>query len=227
LFAEPLHVPLYGDLWIADGTKETLLHAWETVIETTGLQVQTHARVEGIRSDPEGWFELHTTLGEFRAWSVVLAMGRRGTPRRLGIEGEDLDKVFYDVVEMEAFGGARVVVVGGGDSAIESALGIAAQPNSEVILSYRKGEFSRAKERNVEKLVEAESEGRLSVWRESEVKAVRPDEIDIEYGGDIHTIANDWLVIRIGGVAPYDFLREIGIAIVHKDVPLVGGNAGA
>jgi thioredoxin reductase (NADPH) len=226
LFAEPLHVPLYGDLWIADGTKETLLHAWETVIESTGLEVHTGHRVEQIEQNSEGWFELKTTLGDYRAWNVILAMGRRGTPRRLGVEGEELDKVFYDVVEMEAFAGGRVVVVGGGDSALESALGISAQPDTEVILSYRKNDFSRAKERNVEKLLAAESSGQLRVWRESEVKAVRPNEIDIEYGGSVQTLPNDWLVIRIGGIAPYEFLREIGIQIVRKDVPLVEGNAG-
>lgn len=222
LLAEPLNVPLYGDLWIADATKEALLNAWETVIETTGLRVNTEHGVNSIVRDEGGWFDIGTTQGNFRAWQVILAMGRRGTPRKLGVEGEELEKVLYDVVEMEEFAGSKVVIVGGGDSALESAFGMAAQERTEVILSYRKGDFSRAKPRNVEKLEAAESQGKLTVWRESQVRAVRPDEIDIEYGGEIHTIPNDYLIVRVGGIAPYDFLRKIGIEIVKKDVPLVG-----
>jgi len=227
LLAEPLSVPLYGDLWVADASKETLLKAWETVIEATGLRVHTEHGVKTIVYDPGGWFELQTTQGEFRARQVILAMGRRGTPRKLGVVGEELDKVFYDVVEMEAFAGRRVVIVGGGDSALESALGMSAQENTQVILSYRKKEFARAKPRNLEKLEAAEASRQLEVWRESEVRAVRPDEIDIEFGGQTRTLPNDYLVIRIGGVAPYDFLRNVGIEIIRKDVPLTGSGRDA
>lgn len=223
LLAEPLHVPLYGDLWIADASKEALLRAWETIIEVTGLRVHTRHRVESItHDDDEGPFELQTTEGVFRARHVVLAMGRRGTPRRLEVPGEDLEKVLYDIVEMEAFAGRRVVVVGGGDSAIESAIGLAAQPGTEVLLSYRGQDFARAKSRNIEKLEAAEVAGRIRVWRTSAIRAVRPTEIDVEFEGHVHTLPNDYLVIRIGGVAPYEFLRRIGIDIVKKDVPLVG-----
>jgi len=222
LLAEPLNVPLYGDLWIADATKETLLNAWETVIENTGLRVNTEHGVKSIIRDEGGWFDISTTQGDFRAWQVILAMGRRGTPRKLGVEGEELEKVLYDVVEMEEFAGSKVVIVGGGDSALESAFDMAAQEHTEVILSYRKSDFSRAKPRNVEKLDAAESSGALTVWRESQVRAVRPDEIDIEYGGEVRTIPNDYLIVRVGGIAPYDFLRKVGIEIVKKDVPLVG-----
>ena len=227
LLAEPLHVPLYGDLWVADASKETLLGAWETVIETTGLRVNTEHGVKAMRRHEAGWFDISTTRGEFRARQVILAMGRRGTPRKLGVEGEDLDKVFYDVVEMEAFAGCRVVIVGGGDSALESALGMCEQENTGVILSYRKADFSRVKPRNLDKLEAAEALGKLQVWRESEVRAVRPGQIVIEYGGQLRTLENDYLVIRIGGVAPYEFLRKIGIEIIHKDVPLVGSGNDA
>ncbi|RKZ16418.1 4Fe-4S ferredoxin [bacterium] len=227
LLAEPLNVPLYGDLWVADASKETLLKAWETVIEATGLRVHTEHGVKSLTRDPGGWFEIVTTQGEFRARQVILAMGRRGTPRKLGVDGEGLEQVLYDVVEMETFAGSKVVVVGGGDSALESALGMSAQAHTEVILSYRKNDFSRAKPRNLEKLKKAEATGDLQVWRESEVRAVRPGEIDIEYGGKLRTLPNDYLVIRVGGIAPYDFLHKAGVEIIKKDVPLVGSGSDA
>lgn len=227
LLAEPIRVPLYGDLWVADASKEDLLQAWETVIRSTGLRVHTQHRVESLTRDADGVFDLHTSGGDFRARSVILAMGRRGTPRRLGVPGEELGKVFYDVAEMDVFAGRRVVVVGGGDSALESAIGMANQPGAKVILSYRKSTFDRAKPRNVAKLDAAENEGRLEVWRESQVREIRADEIDVEVDGIVKTIPNDDVVIRIGGVAPYDFLRRSGIEIVKKDVSTDGGERDA
>ncbi|MDQ8154335.1 MAG: NAD(P)-binding domain-containing protein, partial [Gemmatimonadota bacterium] len=122
LLAEPVQVPLYGDLWIADASKETLLQVWETIVANTGLPVRTGERVQGVVREGE-FLRVQTATGTQLARRVVLALGRRGTPRKLGVSGEELDKVFYDIVEMEAFAGQRVLVVGGGDSAVESVLG--------------------------------------------------------------------------------------------------------
>ena len=115
---------------------------WETIVANTGLEVRTGEKVDNVTREG-GLFRVHTSTGEHRARRVVLAMGRRGAPRRLGVSGEELDKVFYDIVEMEAFEGRRVLVVGGGDSAVESAVGLANQAGTEVMLAYRADEFSR------------------------------------------------------------------------------------
>lgn len=226
LLAEPVHIPLYGDLWIADSSKEALLQAWEAIVENTGVEVRTQRRVTAI-SGRAGGFRLETPEESFRARRVILAMGRRGTPRRLGVPGEESGNVFYDLVEMEPFAGRRVVVVGGGDSAIESALGLCRQPDTQVILSYRKADFSRAKSRNVEKLEAAESSGQLRVWRESQVREVRDGEIEIADDEGAHVLPNDDLIVRIGGEAPYPFLERLGVEIVKKDVPLVGSGNDA
>ncbi len=219
LFAEPLRVPVYGDLWVTDATKESLLAVWQTVIAKTGLKIHSGIRVEGIRKEA-GTFFLKCGDREFRARRVLLAMGRRGTPRRLGAPGEELDKVFYDIVEMEAFEGQRMLVVGGGDSAVESALGLANQPGTTVTLSYRGAEFGRVKERNREKIDAAVNEGKVELLLGSQVKEIRRDVVVLEHEGTLRLLPNDNVVVRIGGEAPYPFLERIGVRIVKKEIQL-------
>jgi thioredoxin reductase (NADPH) len=226
LLAEPVKVPLYGDLWISDSSKETLIDVWETIIANTGLEVRSQHRVENITRQGE-LFILRAGGKEFLARAVVLAMGRRGTPRRLGVPGEDLDKVYYDIVEMEAFKGRKVLVVGGGDSAVESALGLANQEGTEVFLSYRGDQFKRVKERNQAKLDAGISAGRIHPLLGSQVREIKVGEVELEMAGTSRRLANDDVVIRIGGEAPFGFLEKIGINIVEKDVPLPDAQASA
>jgi thioredoxin reductase/Pyruvate/2-oxoacid:ferredoxin oxidoreductase delta subunit len=224
LLAEPVSIPLYGDLWIADTSKESLLQVWETIVANTGLLVHTGAQVENIvREGP--LFRLSTPVASYAARRVVLAMGRRGTPRRLDVHGEDLDKVFYDIVEMEAFAGKRMLVVGGGDSAVESALGLMNQSGTEVTLSYRGSALSRVKERNREKFDRAVGAGRVRVMFDSRVREIRHDVVVLDHEDDARIVPNDFVVIRIGGDAPHAFLERLGVRIVEKDVPIVTSNA--
>jgi thioredoxin reductase len=226
LFAEPLTVPLYGDLWVADGSKEQLLKIWETIVARTGLHLRTGLRVDQIVRSGDA-FRVVAGDYECHARRVVLALGRRGTPRRLGVPGEELAKVVYDIAEMAEFRGRRVLVVGGGDSAIESALGAANQPGSTVHLSYRGDDFARAKERNREKLTAAVARGTVAVLLRSHVREVRPDVAILEVDGESMILPNDDVIVRIGGDAPYRFLQQLGIRIVQKDVPLAPERAQA
>jgi thioredoxin reductase/ferredoxin len=225
LLAEPVHIPLYGDLWVADASKETLLQVWETIVSNTGLQVETHQKVEQILRDGTV-FVVRSADRFWRARRVVLAMGRRGSPRRLGVPGEELGKVFYDIVEMEAFAGRRVLVVGGGDSAIESALGLANQEGTEVLLSYRGDAFSRIKDRNREKLERAVEKQRVRVLLGSQVREIREDVVVLEVDAGTTILPNDHVIVRIGGEAPHAFLEKLGIRIVPKDVPMSRAKAG-
>ncbi len=147
-------------------------------------------------------------------------MGRRGTPRRLNVPGEDLAKVFYDIVEMEAFEGRRVLVIGGGDSAIESALGLANQDGAQVLLSYRGENFTRIKDRNREKIDKAIAKQRVKVIFKSEVREIREDVVVLDVQGNTTILPNDDVIIRIGGEAPYAFLERLGVRLVHKDIPV-------
>ena len=224
LLAEPVSIPLYGDLWIADSSKESLLQVWETIVANTGLLVHTGARVENIQRDGPV-FRIETPVATYHARRVVLAMGRRGTPRRLSVPGEELDKVFYDIVEMEAFAGKRMLVVGGGDSAVESALGLANQKGVDVVLSYRGESFNRVKERNLEKIEKAIASGRVTTLFGSEVREIRPDVVVLEHEGNAAILPNDYTIIRIGGDAPYAFLERLGVRIVQKDLPMPSSHA--
>jgi putative YpdA family bacillithiol system oxidoreductase len=217
LFAEPLRIPLYGDLWVADTSKESLLRVWLDLIEKSGLAVRTGTQVQSVERRG-ALFHVVAGGAEYRARRVVLAMGRRGTPRRLDVPGEDLDKVFYDISEMEAFAGQRVLVVGGGDSAVESALGLANQPGTPVTLSYRGRQFDRVKERNRTKLEAAVAAGRISVLLESQVREIRRDAVAIERASRIELLPNDVVVIRVGGEAPNPFLERCGVRFVRKEV---------
>ena len=225
LLAEPTRVQLYGDLWVADASKEELLQVWRNVIEKTRLQVLTGKRLESVVRDGDV-FQVRAGDAEFRARRVVLAMGRRGTPRKLGVPGEELSKVFYDIVEMEAFAGRRMLVVGGGDSAVESALGLSAQAGTTVTLSYRGTEFSRIKERNRVKLEAAAKRG-LEVLLASEVREIRRDVVALEHRGTLRVLPNDVVIVRIGGDAPYPFLKSLGVRIVRKEIPVATGAAAA
>jgi thioredoxin reductase/NAD-dependent dihydropyrimidine dehydrogenase PreA subunit len=218
LLAEPVHVPLFGELWIADGSKEALLAVWEQTIKTHGLKIRTNERVERIEKLRNGGFELQTAKGRVLARRIILAMGRRGTPRKLGVPGEESAKVFYDIVEMEAFAGDRVLVVGGGDSALESAIGLARQPNTTVHLSYRRDNFERAKERNCEKLEAAVATGSIQLLLESQVREIRPQSVVLEQGGRLLELPNDTVIVRVGGEPPKRFLDEIGIKTVVRGV---------
>lgn len=228
LFAEPLRVPVYGELWVSDASKEALLEVWQTVIAKTGLKVTTNTRVEGLEH-ADGVFKVSCGERVYRARRVVLAMGRRGTPRRLGVPGEELDKVLYDIVEMEAFEGQRVLVVGGGDSAVESALGLANQAGTTVTLSYRGAEFGRVKERNREKIDAAVAAGKVELLLGSQVKEIRRDLVVLEHQGMPRLLPNDGVIVRIGGEAPYPFLQRMGVNIVKKELaiePDAGAGAG-
>jgi thioredoxin reductase len=147
-------------------------------------------------------------------------MGRRGTPRRLDVPGEDLDKVFYDIVEMEAFAGRRVLVVGGGDSAIESAVGLANQEGTAVTLAYRGEAFTRIKERNQAKVDGAIASGRVRVLFHTVVREIRSDVVLLDAAGETAILPNDDVIVRIGGEAPFAFLERLGVRIVQKDVPV-------
>ncbi len=215
VMTQPMEIPLYGRVKFREIIKEDLLELWHQVIDKTGLEVKTHEKVEEIER-VNGHFKINTSKGEHLAQRVLLAIGRRGTPRKLGVPGEKTSKVAYRLLEPEQYRRKKVVVIGGGDSAIEAALALSEQKGTEVILSYRKGAFSRIKEKNEERIEQAIQLGKVRVAFESQVKEIKREHVVLSQNNKDAKVHNDYVFIMIGGVLPTQFLQNIGISIEKK-----------
>jgi len=211
----PVEMPMVGRVKFRETTKEELLGFWRKVENDTGIKIHYKERVEAIeKRDQE--FEVITNRGTYRTRSVLLTIGRRGTPRKLGVPGEDLPKVVYRLIDPEEYRGQHVLVVGGGDSALEAATSIAALPGTTVTVSYRSETFSRAKEKNRQKVKDAEAQGNLKTIMKSNVKKITPTHVQIDQEGILQELKNDAVIICAGGILPTPFLKKIGITVETK-----------
>jgi thioredoxin reductase (NADPH) len=193
-----------------------LLNLWNDALEKNQLSIQENSKVEKI-IQKEGFFEIETLKGEtISTKNILLAIGRRGTPRKLGVPGEMQEKVAYRLLEPEVISGKEIIVVGGGDSAIESALLLADQNN--VILSYRSDAFNRIKPKNSERILDAAANGKVKLWFNTNVLDIGATEIVLNnsVSGEQMTVKNDLIYIFAGGELPTQFLMKAGIQITKK-----------
>jgi thioredoxin reductase/ferredoxin len=211
----PVTLPIVGKMKFKETTKEELLAFWQGVERSTGLNVSYSERLESLTRRGDH-FEAETTKGRHLTRAVLLTIGRRGTPRKLGVPGEDLPKVTYRLVDPAQYAGLHVLVVGGGDSAIESAVTISEQPGATVTLSHRSESFSRAKRKNRERVQAAEVAGRLRVLLESKVRKIESADVEISTPNETLRLPNDAVIVNAGGVLPTDFLKNVGIEIQTK-----------
>ncbi len=209
----PVKLDLVGTVRLgSEVQKEKLLEFWHQVVEKTGIQLRFNERFEKLEKLGDGSFDVVTSRGRYHTRSVLLALGRRGTPRKLDVPGEELPKVVYRLVDAEQYAGKNVLVVGGGDSALEAAIALADEAAAKVTLSYRSNAFSRVKEKNRSRLQELEATGRVRVLLESTVKRIDPAQVTLGLkGGSEQSLANDQVIICAGGVLPTPLLKEIGI----------------
>lgn len=211
----PVNLPVIGRMKFTDTTKEALLEFWTKALKRTGLRPSYGERVESVIARGDG-FEVKTTKSTYPCRAVLLAIGRRGTPRKLGVPGENLPKVVYRVIDPEQYRGQRVLVVGGGDSALEAATSIADEPGTEVTLSYRSAAFSRAKEKNRQRVKAAMDNNRLRVLLNSNVKQIGQKTVKIDQEGKLVEIENDSVVVSAGGILPTAFLKDMGVTVETK-----------
>jgi thioredoxin reductase len=211
----PATLPLIGKVKFTETTKEALLEFWQNVERSTGLKINYGERLEKVERRGDV-FDVRTTKGRYVARAVLLAIGRRGTPRKLGVPGEELPKVTCRLSDPAQYRGMRVLVVGGGDSALESAVTISEQPETMVTLSYRSATFNRAKRKNRQRLEAAAATGRLNVLLESNVTRIEPAEVELEQRGAKLRVPNDAIIVNAGGILPTPFLKELGIEVETK-----------
>jgi putative YpdA family bacillithiol system oxidoreductase len=215
VMTQPMEIPVYGKYSRREIMKEELLDLWHDVIQRTGVGIHTNERLENIVRN-NGHFDVTTTTQQYAARQILLAIGRRGTPRKLGVPGEDTSKVTYKLLEPMQYRKKRVLVIGGGDSAIEAALRLSEQTGTEVTLSYRGSVFSRAKEKNREGVEQAMAAGRLNVMFGSEVERIEERNVTLLQNGNTHQLENDYVFVLIGGDLPTPLLKQIGIEINTK-----------
>jgi thioredoxin reductase/NAD-dependent dihydropyrimidine dehydrogenase PreA subunit len=211
----PVNLPMYGKVNFKETTKEKLLELWHKVVEQTGLRINFKERVDTIEVAEHG-FKVVTNKGEHLTHSVLLAIGRRGTPRKLGADGEEQNKVVYRLIDPEQYLGQHVLVVGGGDSALEAAISIAEQADTTVTISYRSPGFSRAKEKNRQKVQILQEQDKLHVLLESTVDNIGDQDVTIQCKEELVTIPNQAVIICAGGILPTGFLKTIGITVETK-----------
>ncbi|HOY06629.1 MAG TPA: NAD(P)-binding domain-containing protein [Saprospiraceae bacterium] len=212
----PMNLPLHGKVKLFDTSKTELLGLWRPVLEKNNIIIREHAKVESIVMERDG-FKVTILSGEvFQTKNVLLAIGRRGSPRKLGIPGESLEKVAYKLLEPENIQGRKVVVVGGGDSAIEAALALMDQ--NQVVLSYRSEAFSRLKVKNREKLEAAIRHNKLEVLLKSNLTRIEEGNVLMSTEANPTPVAmeNDLVFIFAGGELPTQFLEKAGVRITKR-----------
>lgn len=215
VMTRPVRVPLFGPVKLRETTKEALLALWDDILRDTGVEIRTETRVVGVDRDGDA-FRVRLADGEVRAHRVLLAVGRRGTPRMLGVPGDTGTNVTTHLIEPERWAHRRLAVVGGGDVAAEAALALAEQPGTRVTLVYRGASLYRPKPGLRDKLAAAAEAGAIALALDTEVVRVDPDALVVRRAGAEHRLAVDQVFACLGGDAPVELLQRIGVTMVTK-----------
>ena len=220
VMTSPVEFPMYGKFKKMQLSKESLLAFWDMILNRSDFNVSTGEKVDDIQRGPDGVFTIITATNQYRSRAVILALGRAGEPRKLGVKGEDLPKVMYRLIEADHYINKRILVIGGGDSAVEAAMGLASQKGNQVTLSYRSERFSRIKERNAKRIEEFAKSGKVRVVFNSNPVEFKPESVILDVAGTQQEVPNDFVWIFVGGTPPTAFLQKVGIGFGSCDVTL-------
>lgn len=218
VMTSPVEFPLYGKFKKTELSKENLIEFWQKVMHRADFKARTGEKVVDIKVDPGGKFQIITEHQQYSSRSLVLALGRSGTPRKLGVKGEELPKVMYRLIEADHYTNKSILVIGGGDSAVEAAMGLANQIGNRVTLSYRQSAFSRIKERNAQRIAGCQRRKKLDVVLDSNVFEIKEHSVVLDVAGELKEIPNDYVWVFAGGTPPYDLVRSIGVSFGMSNV---------
>lgn len=225
VMTERVELPFLGKFGRSLISKEELLESWTTAIKKAGLNIETGAKVEKI-DGADGNFTVTTSRGPIAAKKVVLAIGRRGSPRKLGAPGDHLPKVAYRLVDAQQYEGSRVLVVGGGDAALEAAIQLCEETDAEVALSYRQAELGKARDANKRRFKELVDQGKIFAFMPSQVKKVTATTVELDVNGKPLALHNDFVIACLGGEVPTEFLQKNGIGMTRLHGEQLGAKAG-
>ncbi|HMD42329.1 MAG TPA: NAD(P)-binding domain-containing protein [Candidatus Acidoferrum sp.] len=225
VLTSPVEFPMYGKFKKTEISKEQLLEFWQNVLKRADFKCKTGEKVNNIVKAEDGNFVVTTGKGDHRARHVILALGKSGSPRKLGVKGEELPKVMYRLIEADHYINKKILVIGGGDSAVEAAMGLASQLGNIVTLSYRQETFSRIKDRNSQRINDFMGKGKVKVLFNSSPVEILNDSVILEVKGVRQTLPNDYVWIFAGGEPPTAFLKKIGIGFSNRDVTNEGARA--
>jgi thioredoxin reductase/Pyruvate/2-oxoacid:ferredoxin oxidoreductase delta subunit len=212
----PANMPIVGKVKFGEVSKEKLLSFWLELIKKHDLKINQNETMLDITTDEQGYFTLTSSEQIYKTRSILLAIGRRGTPRKLGVKGEELSKVVYRLIDALQYKDENVLIVGGGDSALEAACSIAELGHCRVGISYRSDSFNRAKAKNrarVDTLVDC---GKLQLFMSSRVNSISQNSVELTIKDKIKTIENSVIIVCAGGVLPTTFLKKTGIMVATK-----------
>jgi thioredoxin reductase (NADPH) len=222
VMTSPVEFPMHGKFKKMELSKEELLAFWNKVLQQADFKLRQGEKVEDINKGEDGIFTVVTSKNQFRSCAVILAIGKGGSPRKLGVKGEELPKVMYRLIETDHYVNKKLLVVGGGDSAVEAAMGLAYQVGNHVTLSYRKEAFSRIKERNAHRIEECVRKGKVKVIFNSVPVEFKSNSVVLEVSGKLQEIPNDSVWIFAGGEPPTAFLKKIGVGFGMQDMTSEG-----
>ena len=225
VMTSPVEFPMYGKFKKLQLSKENLLAFWDMILNRADFNVSTGEKVEDVKKGEDGVFTVTTINNQYRSRAVILALGKAGEPRKLGVKGEDLPKVMYRLIEADHYINKKILVVGGGDSAVEAAMGLACQSGNQVVLSYRSERFSRIKERNAKRIEDFAKSGKLKVLFNSNPVEFKPESVTMDVNGVTQEVPNDFVWIFAGGNPPTAFLKKIGVGFGARDVTLEASKA--
>jgi thioredoxin reductase (NADPH) len=223
VMTSPVEFPMYGKFKKTELSKEDLIAFWQKVLARVDFNFRKGEKVEDVKKEA-GVFTVTTSKGQYRARAVILALGRTGSPRKLGVTGEELPKVMYRLIEADHYVNKNILVVGGGDSAIEAAMGLAHQPGNKVTLSYRKEAFTRIKERNAQRVANCIRNGKIDVVFNSMPTEFRHDSVVLDQSGRKREFPNDFVWIFAGGEPPSAFLKKIGVQFGSREMATEASN---